>query len=186
VTLELMGVSGAVIALVVLDHCSAPFAEPWEQRRHEPRTLFRVTMEHLPFLDIRLAGLVEQRNWDFELAHVVEESRPAQSSLPCRIDLQLIGEEVGEDSDPFGMTTGRLVVDAQREHQLDHRLHSLGVVLAAAGTGRQELLLELSRAASSSGDRKTSRRFVGKEERDVEQCCKGQEAAGSPLEDDQG
>jgi hypothetical protein len=111
--------------------------------------------------------------------------RPAQPSLPGFVDLQLVGDEVGEDPDSFGMTAGGLVVDTEREHQLDDRLHALGVGLPAAATGCQELRLELPRATCPARDRKTSRGLAWKQERDVEEGRQRQEAASSALEDDE-
>ena len=144
-----------------------------------------MAMQHLPFLCIRGAGLIEQGDRHLELADVVQQRRPAQPRLPGFIDLQLVGDEVGEDPHALGMPAGRLVVDAQREHKLDDRLHALSVVLAAARTGVDKLLLELPRTAGPARHRESSRRLVWKQERDVQQSRKRQQAAGRALEDDQ-
>jgi hypothetical protein len=185
VALELMGIPGSVEALVVLDNRFAPLAEPRQEWGYQPGTLLGMPVEHLPLLDVRRAGFIEQSDRHFEFADVVKQCRPAQPRLPCCINLQFVGDEVGEDSDAFGMTTGRLVVNTQCQHQLDDRLHALSVVQPSAGTRRKELGLQFARAPRLPRDGEPRRRLVRKQQCDVEQGREWEEAPGRALEHDQ-
>jgi hypothetical protein len=92
-----MWISSAVVALMVLDDRSAPFPEPGKQRRHQTSAVLGVAMQHLPFLFVGLAGLVQKSRRDLELANIVEQGGPPEPSLTGGVDLQLAGNQVRED-----------------------------------------------------------------------------------------
>ena len=87
---------------------------------HEASPFLGMAVQDLPLLVIGLAGLVEQLLGHLELAHVVEECSPAQPRLTRLVQLQLVGDEVGEDADALRVAAGAPVVNAECEDQLDH------------------------------------------------------------------
>ena len=121
-----------------------------------------------------------------ELADVVEERRPAQPVATAVGHLELVREQVGEDTHPLGVPARRLVVHAQGEHQLDDRLHPACVVLMAGLVGAPQALLQVARAAGAPRHRESCGRLVGEDQRQVEERGQREEAAGGALEGDQG
>jgi hypothetical protein len=181
--LELVRISGAIPALVMLYHGPSPLTEPRKQWRDQARAVLGMTMEHLPFLLVGLAGFTEEGGRDLELPYIMEQRRPSQSSLTTLVDLQLIGNHVGKDTDALRVSAGCLVVDAESEHQLNNRLHSAGVVLLAGDSRSGKLISELTRVPGPARDREPSRRLVLEEERNVEQGGEGEETPRCALED---
>jgi hypothetical protein len=71
-------VAGPVEALVVLFDGEAPFAQPGHQGGDEPAALERVVADLRPLLLGRFSRFVQNVRVHGELAHVVEESGPAE------------------------------------------------------------------------------------------------------------
>ena len=76
-----MGVTGAVVSLVVLGDRLAPLAQPRKQRRDDPLTGLRVATEEPPLPIVGPSGLVEDPAGHAKLADVVQERRPAKPIL---------------------------------------------------------------------------------------------------------
>jgi hypothetical protein len=67
-------------------------------------------------------------------------------------------------------------VNAEREHQLDNRLHSRGIVLVSSGPSSFELRSKLTRASRVPCRGESGRRLVWQQQRDVEQSGQGKQA----------
>src|SRR5581483_6474562 len=101
------------VLMMLLDR-KPPLSEPRRQGCDEAPAFERVIADLLPLLLRRPGGLVQYLGVDGELAHVVQERRPAEPvPVPGR-QLQLVGDHVREGADPFGVPAGTPVVAAQR------------------------------------------------------------------------
>jgi hypothetical protein len=94
-------VARAVVVLMVLLDGQAPLTEPGRQRANEASALQRVLTDDLPFLVRGLARLVQDVGVHRQLAHVMEEGRPAKPVLVGGREVHVVGDHVREGSDPF-------------------------------------------------------------------------------------
>jgi hypothetical protein len=92
----------------------SPHSEPVSQRSDQPLALEGVTEKGLPLVSVRLAGLVQYRSRDTELADVMKQSGPPKPISVGRWKIQLFGDEVGECSDAFGVPARHAIVLAER------------------------------------------------------------------------
>jgi hypothetical protein len=108
-----------------------------------------------------------------ELAHIVEERRPAQAVTVGRGEVQLVGDHVRESPDPLGVATGDAVVTAQGGGQgqdlfgHDGR-HLAGPLAAASAT------LEVPGRARSPCHLHPFGSLVGEKHRHLEKGRQGQ------------
>ena len=74
-----VGVSGAVVFLVVLSDAVSPGSQPPAEWCGETRACQRVALEKQPLDVIGFAGFVENRSGNGEFADVMEKSGPSES-----------------------------------------------------------------------------------------------------------
>ncbi|HTT91832.1 MAG TPA: hypothetical protein VMF65_19920 [Acidimicrobiales bacterium] len=109
--------------MVLLDG-EAPFSEPGHQRGHHPPAFERVTTDLGPLLFGRFSGFVQNVGVDGKLADVVQEGRPAQAVPVSRRQVQFVGDQIREGTDPFRVAACPSVMTAdgsgQRKYLLGH------------------------------------------------------------------
>ena len=106
-----------VVVLVVLLDRQAPWAKPGSQWGDEAPALQGVTADLFPFRIVELGFLVEGAGVDGQLAHVMQQGRPAQAVPVGQGEVELVGDHVREGADPFGVAPRLAVVPAERGRQ---------------------------------------------------------------------
>ena len=114
---------------------------------------------------VNLAGFDRISDGTRQLADVVKQRGPAQSRAVARCELHLFSDEVREDANTLGVTAGLAVVDAERGHQLEHRLHVRDLATGDPFVvSLLKLTLKVFGLADATGDSETLGRLVGKQE----------------------
>ena len=180
-------IAATIEAFVVLFHRERPRPEPRPEWPDEPSTFIGMTPDavHLSVGKPRRFG--EDFGRHHELADVVEERRPTQPRAVGGSELHLVGDEVGENAHPLGMTARLAIVDAQCGNELEHPLH---VRHLSAGDAPVvcflQLALQITRLANAPRDGEPLRRAVGEQQREIEQRRQREQAATCSLEPDDG
>jgi len=177
-----MGVTGAVVSLVVLGDRVSPRTEPPRKRRCQPRSLERVILYDGPLLIIELVRLVEGTRVNSEFAYVVEERGPTETvAITCR-QVQLIGDEVGESSHPFAMTARQPIMGIESRCQRQDLLRGHDrLVDSPVRPSLLDSAGEVPCASRPAGDCQTLGCLVGEDHGHLEQHRQRQRSTGEPL-----
>ena len=116
--------------LVVLGDGPGPRTEPLEQRTGDPSALRGMAPDHLPFVLVELPGLVQDPRGHRQLADVVEQRGPSEPVALLRRELHLLGQEVGEDANAFGVAAGAAVVGLERHGQCQDPFSRQGLLFS--------------------------------------------------------
>ena len=143
----------------------------------------------LPFLVVQLARFIEDVGVHGQLAHVVEQRRPAQAVPVGLREVELVGDHVGEGPDPLGVAPGLAVVAAKRGGQRQDLLgHGQGHRRLGPGGARAGLgpAFEVPGQARPPGHLHALGGPVGEEHGHLQQGGQRQEAPAQPLGADEG
>ena len=125
-------ISHAVEPFVVLGDRGAPLAQPLEQRAGQHGALVGVLADQVPLDGYERGRLVEHGRGHADLAEVMQQRRPAQPVARRLRQVQLGGQNVGEDPDPLGVSAGPPVMGAQAGQQAEDA--GRGLTGSLAGT----------------------------------------------------
>ena len=179
---ESMGVTGAVVPLVMLGDRLPPLAQPRKQRRDDPLTGLRVATEEAPLPIVRPSGLVEDPAGHAKLADVVQKRRPSKPILIVLGEPDLAGDDVGECAHSLGVPARLAVVGAQRRYEREDLLSGRGRLVAHAAFSRfADPILEHARAARAPCHAEAPRGPVGEHERQLQQHGEGKPATRDAL-----
>ena len=173
------GVTGAVVALVVLFDDETPLSEPRRERGDESPPLQRMVAHLRPLLVRQLSGLVQGVGVDAQLSDVVKERGPPQPISGVGGEMQLLGDHVGECSHSLGVASRRVVMAAERSREredLASRIPRDGADFAV------RVPLETPHGARSPCDLQSLRRLVREQHRHLEERGEWKEAPTEPLE----
>jgi hypothetical protein len=176
-------IPATVPALVMLLDRQRPVAKPRKKWASHARTLQGVQTDGLPLFFVQLAWLVEHVGMDRELADVVQQRGPTEPIARVLVEAKLVGDEVDEGPDPFGVASRLAVMDVQARGEGEDR-----------ACGARGLLVELAAfEASLKGRGRT--RFPGhgqsrwgavrEEHRHTEERGEGKQLPGDLLGQEQ-
>ena len=180
--LQSVRIAGAVKTLMVLNDGGGPFSQPLGQRHGEERPLLRVPLQEFPVGRIRFARIVEHGPRHGDLADVVKERRPSEPIPVLRRKIESVGNEIGEDTDPFRVPPRHAVVSIEGGGQGENSFSGdRGLVMDALRLGRANLAFERPGAARPTCDDHAARGPIRKHQRHLQEGGQWQRSPGQPA-----
>ena len=167
---EPVGVPSSVELLVMLDDRVSPRTQPVGQRGRESGSLLRVSLHDGPLVRVELGRLVEDVFRDRHFSDVMQKSRPTQPISIMGGQLQLVGDEIGQNPHPFRVTSGQAIMTTEGSGECQDAFRRLRrFVVNPLGMGVFHLAFERLRASGPAGHSHAIWRLVREDERHLEQ-----------------
>ena len=171
-------VAAAVVALVGGAHHDPDFGAVAADAVEHLLALDGVGLHDGPLLGVELAGLVDDRVGDVDLADVVQQ-RPKLGLLPALLrEAHVVGDARGQLHHVLGVVAGVLVVVLEQLSQQQRRAAVGAAELDRLGDARVALAGEDATAGSPAG-RRTARPRGGRQRRSRRGCRRARAAARS-------
>ena len=135
-----------------------------------------------PFGVVELVGFVQDVRVNGQLAHVMEEGRPAQPVTIRHRKREFLSNQVGERPHPLGVATGESIMGAQRGRKSEDLLSGQGQVVADPVSGRLlDPTGEITSGAGLASNGQTRGCPVGKDHGHVQEHRQGKQATGKTV-----